>query len=161
MFSAGYAGLSLRSVAKKCNLSVGTIYNHYDSKDHLIASIMMEDWFIALQRMEQGCQDAPTIAAGVRAIYEAVHTFSCIYAEVWAQFSSTSGAAKVVDSRHFMIREQLSKPLCVLLVRLSHEEDLRLVPLLSETILAAVMQKDISCDDIMVFSQRLFAHSEA
>ncbi len=158
LFAEGYRGLSLRGVAAECGVSVGTIYNYYQNKDMLIATIMMEDWQIALAQMQAACQTAATVGQGVGAIYDALATFSAIYAEVWAQFAHTSGAASALSSRHHLIRGQIEAQLSVLLCRLGRVEQAEqcLIPLLGETLLAAIMQADISRDDIIYFADRLF-----
>ena len=51
LFSEGYQSISIRSVAKACGIATGTFYNYFDNKDFLIASIMMQDWQLALARM--------------------------------------------------------------------------------------------------------------
>ena len=40
----GYSGLSLRELADRCGVAVGTLYNYYPSKAALIARLMLEDW---------------------------------------------------------------------------------------------------------------------
>ena len=37
--------ISIRSIAKEANISVGTIYNYYSSKEELIADIIKSVWF--------------------------------------------------------------------------------------------------------------------
>ena len=37
-FKNGYSKMTIRSVAKACDIAVGTIYNYYPSKEFLMAS---------------------------------------------------------------------------------------------------------------------------
>lgn len=46
----GYAKTTVRSVASRCNLGVGTVYNYFPSKDMLVASVIAEDWARAKER---------------------------------------------------------------------------------------------------------------
>ena len=38
----GYAGMTIRSVAKECGIGIGTIYNYFKSKEDLILAFMHE-----------------------------------------------------------------------------------------------------------------------
>ena len=49
----GYSALTVRSVAAACGISVGTVYNYFPSKDMLIASFMLEDWQLCLDKIEK------------------------------------------------------------------------------------------------------------
>ena len=40
----GWAGISIRSVAQACNISVGSVYNYFDSKSDLIAATVESVW---------------------------------------------------------------------------------------------------------------------
>ncbi len=40
----GWAAISIRSVAQACNISVGSIYNYFDSKSDLIAATVESVW---------------------------------------------------------------------------------------------------------------------
>lgn len=58
----GYAKTTIRSVAKACKIAVGTVYNYFESKDMLIASVMAEDWFACLNAMKNRTStDARTV----------------------------------------------------------------------------------------------------
>lgn len=37
----GWAALNIRTVAKECNISVGSVYNYFQNKSDLIASIIV------------------------------------------------------------------------------------------------------------------------
>ena len=40
----GYAALTIRGIARKLEIGVGTIYNYFPSKEYLAAGVMLEDW---------------------------------------------------------------------------------------------------------------------
>ncbi len=40
----GWAAISIRSVAQACNISVGSVYNYFDSKSELIAATVESVW---------------------------------------------------------------------------------------------------------------------
>ncbi|MBR3366304.1 MAG: TetR/AcrR family transcriptional regulator [Lachnospiraceae bacterium] len=92
--SGSYATLTIRSIAKECGFSVGTVYNYFPSKDHLAASVMMEDWrslYAQVQERyyEMPKQEQPTVddaIAGMRLLFEMFRIFSIRYSNVFAEY---------------------------------------------------------------------------
>ncbi|MCW6071193.1 TetR/AcrR family transcriptional regulator [Clostridium botulinum] len=39
-----YEELNIRDVCKNCNIAIGTFYNYFSSKDHLVREIFVSDW---------------------------------------------------------------------------------------------------------------------
>lgn len=59
---SGYEEFSMRAVAARCGIGVGTLYNYYPSKQHLVAGILRSEWDIHLRRMAQAAkQDKPEL----------------------------------------------------------------------------------------------------
>lgn len=87
----GYAGMTIRSVAGACGLGVGTVYNYFESKDMLIASLMLEDWQRALSSMRCGSDGEPM--AVVRNVYAAIRDFSELYSKLFADGSASAAYA--------------------------------------------------------------------
>lgn len=102
----GYAGTTIRSVARACNVGVGTVYNYFPSKEMLIATFMYEDWKQQLDTMAALPTDQPEVL--LRGVYDAL----CSYADSHRDLFSDSGAAKAMSlgfaPRHQMLREQLA-----------------------------------------------------
>ena len=62
LFQEGYLSLTVRRVAQALQIGVGTIYNYFPSKDHLIAGVMLEDWQEALLAFEaEGIGEAEAV----------------------------------------------------------------------------------------------------
>lgn len=53
MAQEGYPGIGIRSIASRCGIGMGTIYNYFSSKEEIIAEILLEDWNVILRRMDQ------------------------------------------------------------------------------------------------------------
>lgn len=150
----GYSELSLRSIAQECSIAVGTIYNYFKDKNTLIACVMMEDWVKALDKMDVCCQNAKTVSQGFVCIYQCLCEFASIYAGVWEQFLQAGGCSTEVNSRHYMLRSQISSRVETLLKNLG-KQDVDLAPLLAETILSAALQPDIQPEQICTLAERL------
>ena len=156
MFEEGYSALSLRNVAKECGIAVGTIYNYFENKDDLIASIMLEDWKSALDKMDRECRNIDNIQDGFISIYKAIEEFCMIYEMLWDQYALNKGSSKAVSSRHLMLQKQLTERVCQLLIRFGYEKDMDLSVLLAECVLISTLRKEISLHQFEKLIQRLF-----
>ena len=156
LLSEGYGAVSLREIARECSIAVGTIYNYFDSKDSLVASIMLDDWFQALSEMDEGIAASDGITDGIIEIHAAVERFSSIYREVWSQFLQSGGSSSEVDSRHLMLRGQIEEKIRSLLARNGRREDAGFAPILAELVLAIGPRTDISGKQLSDFLNRFF-----
>ncbi len=71
----GFTSLSIRSVAKACDIASGTVYNYFDSKETLVASFMAEDWQNAVNAMKNRCQHETDAISVLRIIHEELESF--------------------------------------------------------------------------------------
>ncbi len=113
LVKSGYAGMTIRSVAGACGLGVGTVYNYFESKDMLIASLMLEDWQRALSSMRCGSDGEPM--AVLRNVYAAIRDFSELYSKLFADGSASAAYAGSFQVRHRQLLSQLSeilRPMC-------------------------------------------------
>ena len=44
LLRSGYAALTIRGIAAKLGIGLGTFYNYFPSKEYLAAAVMLEDW---------------------------------------------------------------------------------------------------------------------
>lgn len=59
---SGYQEFSMRAVAARCGIGVGTLYNYFPSKQQMVAAILRADWEVHLRRMAQiARQNAPEL----------------------------------------------------------------------------------------------------
>lgn len=107
LLGQGYEKLTIRSVAATCHVAVGTIYNYFPSKDVLVASVMLEDWFRALAQMRQRSKSAETALDGLREMYDAISEFSGVYAPAWEESQRGGGSMPLFHERHQQLLEQL------------------------------------------------------
>lgn len=159
LLNGGYAALSLRGIARQCGIAVGTIYNYFDSKDTLVASVMLADWLQTLQQMDADCAAVQNMPQGVLAMHGEIAAFAGVYRPVWNQFSAVGGSSDALNSRHRQLRGQLEQRLLALLARFDRQQDADLVPLLAESILAAAVQTDITPHSMERLACRLFAEN--
>ena len=56
--TSGYSAMTIRSVARSCQVAVGTVYNYFPSKDELIASVMLGRWNECMQSIASAAETA-------------------------------------------------------------------------------------------------------
>lgn len=87
MVNEGYKGLNMRTVAKKCNFAVGTIYNYFPTKDDLLAQLMADYWeeyYGVLGKVDQEDLD---LLSKLRKIYEQLELFLNTFLETWLKMN--------------------------------------------------------------------------
>ena len=106
LFSQGYGGTTIRSVASACGIGVGTVYNYFPSKDILISSFMLEDWHEctdAIAALDPG--DFDRFFSGISA---ALSAFVTKYDFLFKDKDAASTFASTFSERHVQLRNQLA-----------------------------------------------------
>lgn len=99
---SGYDGFSVRAVAGRCGIGVGTLYNYFPSKQQLVAAILRAEWEIHLRRMTQLAKSKDDLRSRLVAIYGELWLFLQGLHSVWAD-----GSAGTMDAVEFAgIQEQ-------------------------------------------------------
>lgn len=109
----GYAKTTVRSVAEACGLGVGTVYNYFKSKDHLIATFMAEDWLSLLDKVESySSKDDKAVLEG---IFNALIGFTQKYNSLFCDKDAEKVFMTAFFQRHKQLRHQLAeiiRPIC-------------------------------------------------
>lgn len=143
LFEKGYQHLSLREVAKESGIATGTIYNYFANKDCLIANIMLEDWEVAVEKMEEYCNTANSVKEGVFGICQAMEEFCAIYTAVWQQPAVAAAATPDLEHRHQFLTGQISEKVTGLLKAKGYGDKKQFTLLLSELILSSVGKVEV------------------
>ena len=107
IINCGYGKTTIRSVAKACNIGVGTMYNYFRSKDELISSFMLDDWHKCVGKMEGAASD--DIEAFLRTIQEALAEFILKYKNLFADEDAIKAFSSVFSKRHTQLRGNIAK----------------------------------------------------
>jgi AcrR family transcriptional regulator len=156
LLTEGYNKLSLRSIAKECEIAVGTIYNYFASKDILIASVMVEDWLKYLDRMKDNSEKAADLIEGFSTIYNAITCFSDIYRNVWSEYSVLGNAKFNFSDRHKLLRSQITEIIKDLLNRFGKNESEAMTIFLAESLLTVALQDDMDFEILSVVLNKIF-----
>lgn len=139
LLESDYSGFTIRSVAIRCGIAVGTVYNYFPNKDMLAASVMLEDWNKALSAMRQETARTNTITDGLYAIYKEIERFTDLYRKVWSQYTAPAGFSSSYSERRHLLINQLSEIVHTLLQRFDADEDSFLDNFVSENLLLAAV----------------------
>ncbi len=71
----GFNLLTMRDVAKKTGYSVGTIYNYFPNKMSILAAILLDEWAISENELEEKIQKSPSFPACIETIYNSICAF--------------------------------------------------------------------------------------
>ena len=137
LFENGYQHLSLREVAKESGIATGTIYNYFANKDYLIASIMLEDWEKAVEKMDANVTSAANVKEGVFEICRAIDEFCDIYASIWNQPAVAAAATPDLQHRHEFLAGQIGERVNRLLENKGYAEKNDFNALIVEVILTS------------------------
>ena len=107
----GYSAMTIRSVAKACHVSVGTVYNYFPSKEALVAAYMLEDWKTCLAMIEASSQTAESPRSVLACMYEQIRAFAAQYQTLFSDAGAATGAAGSFSQYHKILRDQLAAPL--------------------------------------------------
>ena len=134
--------ITIRQIALDCNTAVGTVYNYFPSKEHLLAAVMMEDWQVCCRRMREDADQACGPLAAIEATTKALRRFAVQYAPIWRVYAAARGSMAELNNRHRMIIEEISATVEGTLVRFNIREDPCLPEILAELILLASRTDD-------------------
>lgn len=101
----GYSAMNIRSVAKSCGVSVGSVYNCYPSKDALIAEFIKADWKECMAPSKGAFESAET---ALRTAYDGLCLFIKRNEKIFQDDTAKllfSGSGSLY---HNMVREELA-----------------------------------------------------
>jgi len=107
----GYSAMTIRSVAKACHVSVGTVYNYFPSKEALVAAYMLQDWKICLEKIEASSKNNAGAEPILACMYEQLSAFAAQYDSLFSDAGAATGAAGSFSQYHKILRDQLAAPL--------------------------------------------------
>ena len=107
----GYDAVTVRSVAKACEIGIGTVYNYFPSKDALIAAYMLSDWNECISSIELVSNVVASPEPVSFCIYNQLIQFAQKHQDIIQNKSAVSSFHNSSSRYHGMLRQQLAKPL--------------------------------------------------
>lgn len=156
VMDSGYASMTIRSVASACGVGVGTVYNYFSSKDILVASFMLEDWFVCKQTIDTACSESKTPEMALKCIYQGLNDFILKYETLFKDESAgASFAASFSKERHRMLCNQIAQPLLLFCQKQNRVKPEFLAEFVAEAMLTWVCE-ECSFEDIKSVLLQLF-----
>ena len=107
---SGFSAMTVRSVAKKCGVGVGTVYNYYPSKEALVATFMLEDWKVSIEMIQRVSEESQTPRAVLQTMYDQLLLFIRQYDPIFRDSSANPGYTGPASPHHKILRDQLAAP---------------------------------------------------
>ena len=83
LYNDGYSSISIRRVAKECDIAVGTIYNYFPGKKKLIVEMMANFWDEYFSNIESILDEDKDFYIQLRKIFNELSKFITKFREVW------------------------------------------------------------------------------
>ena len=108
---SGYSAMTIRSVAKACQVGMGTVYNYFPSKEALVATHLLEDWKGCIAAISAVSAVAEMPREVIRCIYDQLGGFTCRHQAIFKDEAAAAGFAGSFSQYHGVLRDQLAQPL--------------------------------------------------
>lgn len=122
LFNKGYKELNMRNIAKRTNTAVGTIYNYFNSKEILVASIILEDWYKSIDEIKSVTDRALSIEEGLKGILKAISSFYSLYGSVF-QNSGLPNIKIAYPDKYEMLNKGISEEIIKLMNKFNSSYD--------------------------------------
>lgn len=103
--------MTIRSIAAACGVGTGTVYNYFASKEQLVASFMLADWQVSLERMNAEAADALMPCDALYAIYAGLRGYVEKNAAIFRDRDAVAGFTGSFSKYHALLRSQIAAPL--------------------------------------------------
>ncbi len=107
----GYNAVTIRAVAKRCGVSVGTVYNYFPSKEAMLAEFLLTDWLECIAAITKVSSTATTARPVARCIYDRLCGFAAGHMSIFGSAAAGSAFAGSFSRYHALLRSQLAAPL--------------------------------------------------
>lgn len=111
IWERGYQEVTIRSIAKGCDVGIGTVYNYFTSKEALIAAYLLEDWNVCLQAIWESAELAQEPQPVLLCIHRQLLGFAQRHESIFKTEAAAVGFARSHSRYHGMLRTQLAEPL--------------------------------------------------
>ncbi len=83
LLQESYGNFNIRKLAKSCGLGLGTLYNHFESKERLVYNIFLSDWENTIALAGQMKEEKLPIREKLNRIYISLETFVSQYMRIF------------------------------------------------------------------------------
>lgn len=91
--------VTVRSVASATGIAVGTFYNYFESKEYLMAVVMLRDWNESIEVLKTEVRSLDP-AMGVKKVFFCIRDFTERYRHTWIEGSANTEVIRHRVARH-------------------------------------------------------------
>ena len=153
--SGEYDGFSMRKIAERCNIAVGTLYNYFASKQDLLMAVIESGFSTALDRIDKECSEAKSIADGICIICTSIRSFS---ESLTKSKTATlmSGLSSLVGSDfERQVRSAIAEKIEGVLDSHGYTHDKSTTPAITEVIISLSARCELEIDSVLVLLRRI------
>ncbi len=107
----GCSAITVRSVAARCGVGVGTVYNYFPSKEALLAEYLLADWRQCIAAIDAASQTEKSAEPVARCIYDQLFQYAHGHMAVFGDEAARSAFTGSFSQYHSLLRSQLAAPL--------------------------------------------------
>lgn len=133
----GYSGITLRGIAKSCDIALGTFYNYFKSKEILVANLIVADWMKKKLELEEELEKSTDVHGAMARIHAFITSFYNQHKDMWKDYRFTGESGYEYDERHQLLVSQISLIISGALQKAGCENDSNTCRVLAEMILTA------------------------
>ena len=111
LVEGGYSSMTIRAVAKKCQVAVGTVYNYFSGKEEFVAYALLVRWKKAMDNITEVANTCRAPKDLVRSIYDQLCAFMDQYRVLFRDEEAIAVFAASIGRYHELLRNQLAQPL--------------------------------------------------
>lgn len=97
----GLSSISMRGVAERCNVALGSLYNYYPSKKDLLLAVIESVWH-DIFHMDQTCRAGDSFVLYTQWIFDSVHQGMVLYPHFFTAHSISFASADKATARETM-----------------------------------------------------------
>lgn len=83
LYNEGLEKFSMRTLSKKCNIALGTIYNYYSTKEDLIVEMMTDYWKNNLYALKYIINSDDALYTKLNEIFNKLSIFVKTFKDIW------------------------------------------------------------------------------
>lgn len=91
LLTKNFKDLSIREIAKSCNIGTGTFYNYFSTKEELVAEIFREDWKKVANLVDELKLADDPCKEKFRKIYVSIGMFVSSYISIFYEMAKLNG----------------------------------------------------------------------
>ena len=139
----GYSKLTIRSIAEKACIGVGTIYNYFPNKMILVSHIIAKDWKEYLDLYHNNSRNSNTLEEGINYIYQLIKEFYLKYETIFSEISLDNIGKEEYSFRHKFFINQISDKLKEVFDSYSVNIDQNYLILCSDLLISGCIHDDV------------------